>query len=523
VVPGPVASTGGGSATLYADGTFTYVSEAGETATSDTFTYLVDDGEGGQSAAAAVTITLSGDLVWYVDNDRGPGDGRSTSPFNVLSPLQGAGDPDSANETIFLFEGAGPYTGGLALESGQRLLGQPAGLVVSSQTLFPAGTGTRPVVTNGTGDGLTLANGNLVQSIAVNGAAGNGIAGTAIAGFSLVDLALTANGDSAAALESGIRIDGLTGSAAITDTEVTGSIVDNVSISASAGSATLAISGSSFHDNNATSGGQGLRLAAGGSSSLTATIDGSAFQRNRVTGLAASTASAGNLTVTVDGGTFDTNFVGLDLTHASSGSLIATVNDNSFSTTATNAGAPINLFLSSAAGSGAGSALRATVTDNTITNNGSGSAPGIWYHTGTSAGHARLHISGNDVSGIALRGISIEAGPGTSTVDATLSNNSVVVAAGGLEGIFVQAGTLSTDTVAVCADVQSNTASSPGSDIRVRQRFAATALRLPGYLGLGTDDAAVAAFLAAQNTVGDALATHQSVAGFGGGAACAAP
>jgi hypothetical protein len=437
--------------------------------------------------------------------------------------LQGAGDPDSANETIFLFEGAGPYTGGLALESGQRLLGQPAGLVVSSQTLFPAGTGTRPVVTNGTGDGLTLANGNLVQSIAVNGAAGNGIAGTAIAGFSLVDLALTANGDSAAALESGIRIDGLTGSAAITDTEVTGSIVDNVSISASAGSATLAISGSSFHDNNATSGGQGLRLAAGGSSSLTATIDGSAFQRNRVTGLAASTASAGNLTVTVDGGTFDTNFVGLDLTHASIGSLIAIINDNTFSTTATNAGAPINLFLSSAAGSGAGSALRATVTDNTITNNGSGSAPGIWYHTGTSAGHARLHISGNDVSGVALRGISIEAGPGTSTVDATLTSNSVDVAAGGLEGIFVQAGTLSTDTVAVCADVQSNTASSPGSDIRVRQRFAATALRMPGYLGLGTDDAAVAAFLAAQNTVGDALATHQSVAGFGGGAACAAP
>jgi hypothetical protein len=362
-----------------------------------------------------------------------------------------------------------------------------------------------------------------VQSIAVNGAAGNGIAGTNIAGFSLVDLSLTANGDSAAALESGIRIDGLTGSAAITDTEVAGSVFDNVSISTSAGSATLAVSGSTFRDNNATSGAQGMRLSAGGSSSLTATIDGSTFEGNRVTGLAASTAATGTLTVTVDGSTFDTNFVGLDLTHASSGSLIATIDDNDFSTTATNAGAPINLFLSSAAGSGVGSVLRATVTDNTITNNGSGSAPGIWYHTGTSAGHARLSISGNAVSNVALRGISIEAGPGSNTVDVTIVSNTVSVGAGGLEGVFVQAGTLSTDTVAVCADIRTNTATSPGSDLRVRQRFANTTLRLPGYLGLGTDDAAVAAFLAAQNTVGDTLATHQSLTGFAGGVACAAP
>jgi VCBS repeat-containing protein len=523
VVPGTVASAGGGSATLFADGTFTYISEAGETATSDSFSYVIDDGAGSQSPPATVSIALSGDVVWYVDNADGAGDGRSTSSFNSLSSLQGAGDPDAANETIFVFEGAGPYGGGLILEDGQRLLGQPAGLVISSQTLFPAGTGARPAVTNAAGDGLTLANGNVVESIAVDGAAQNGVSGANIAGFSLLDLSIAGNGDSAAALESGIRIDGLTGTAAITDTEVSGSAFDNVSISAAAGSASLAVSGSTFRDNNATSGGHGLRLSAGGSASVSATIDGSTFRRNHVTGVSAVTAAAGNLTMTVDGGTFDTNFVGIDVTHASSGSLIATIDGNSFSTTATNGGAPINLFLSSAAGSAAGSALRAIVSDNTVTNNGSGSAPGIWYHTGTSAGHARLLISGNEVSNVALRGISIEAGPGTSTVDATLVDNSVSVDAGGLEAIFVQAGTLSTDSVAVCADIRSNTATSPGSDIRVRQRFSATTLGLPTYAGLGTDDAAVAAFLAAQNTTGDTLATHQSATGFGGGAACTGP
>ena len=523
VVPGTVATSGGGSATLFADGTFTYISEVGETATSDTFTYVVDDGEGGQAAPATVTITLSGDLVWYVDNSGGAGDGRSTSPFASFGLLQGGVDVDGPNQTIFVFEGSGSYGGGIVLESGQRLLGQPAGLVMGAQTLLVAGTGSRPTITNAVGHGITLANGNTISSVAVNGADLNGVWGTSITGSTITDIRLTGNGTDPTTPGSGIQLDDPHGMVSIADSVVSGSKVDNVRITTSTGSVTIDIADTELSDTDAISGAHGLRLLAGGSSAVTATVDGVTFDGNRIYGLQALTSGTATVDLDVTGSTFTSNFVGIDLVHAGTGSLTATVNDNDFSSTLAAPGTPINVFLSASAGSGAGSILGATISNNTISNNGSGNAPGIWYHTGTSAGHARLALSGNIISGVTFRGIALEAGPGSSTLDASVSGNAVTVGAGGLEGIYVAAGTISADTVAICAHVSGNTVASPGSDIRVRQRFLGTTLRLPGYAGAGTDDGAVAAFLLAQNTATDALATHQSVAGFSGGAACVAP
>ena len=422
-----------------------------------------------------------------------------------------------------MFQGAGSYGGGLVLESGQRLLGQPAGLVVGSQTLFPAGTGTRPVITNAVGHGVTLSNGNLVQSVAINNADGNGIQGTGSTSPTLDDLSLSGNGTDATTPGSGINLVDPSGVVTISDSTVSGSKLDNVAISASSGSVTIDVGGSTLSDSDATTGAHGLRLLASGTASVTATVDGTTFEGNRVDGLQALTSGSATIDLEVTGGTFDSNFVGVDLVHAGAGTLTALVDDNDFSSTLTAGGAPINLFLSGAAGSGAGSFLAATVSNNVISNNDSGSAPGIWYHTGASAGHARLALTGNTITGVTLRGIALETGPGANTLDASLTGNTVTVSAGGLEAIFVQSGVVSTDTVAVCASISGNTAASPSSDIRVRQRFLNTTLRLPGYAGSGTDDAAVVAFLLGQNTAADGLATHQSVAGFGGGASCTAP
>src|SRR5215217_2518794 len=67
-------SAGGGTFKVFADGSFTYVNEAGDTGT-DTFTYTIRDaGMDGTyntyddlTSTAKVTITLTGE-VWYVDS-----------------------------------------------------------------------------------------------------------------------------------------------------------------------------------------------------------------------------------------------------------------------------------------------------------------------------------------------------------------------------------------------------------------------------------------------------------------------
>lgn len=178
---GNIVSTNGGSVTMNANGTFTYLPAAGFVGASDTFTYSLSDGFG-NTVMGTVTINFSG-RVWYVNNALGPaGDGRSTSPFNSLAPLTtgGAADPlDGSSDVLFLYQGSGNYGGGIVLETNQQLVGQPQGLVVGSDTLLPAG-GTNPTVTNAAGAGITLGQGNLVRRVNVAGTSGAGITGTGV-------------------------------------------------------------------------------------------------------------------------------------------------------------------------------------------------------------------------------------------------------------------------------------------------------------------------------------------------------
>ena len=81
--------TGEGTLTIDADGSFTYVPDAGFTGI-DTFTVQVTD------TVTPVTLTVNitvGELVWYVNNQTGPnnppgGDGRSTNAWETLAEAQ---------------------------------------------------------------------------------------------------------------------------------------------------------------------------------------------------------------------------------------------------------------------------------------------------------------------------------------------------------------------------------------------------------------------------------------------------
>lgn len=150
------ATTNGGSVVMEANGRFTYTPPAG-TVTDDTFQYaLTDDGAPPASTNGAVTIHFL-ERVWYVQNTAAAGGtGRSSDPFDTLAEAQTA---SVANDWIFVRFGDGTATGqaaGIVLKSGQHLVGEHAGLLVSAnfngngtnQVLFAAVANNRPLIDN---------------------------------------------------------------------------------------------------------------------------------------------------------------------------------------------------------------------------------------------------------------------------------------------------------------------------------------------------------------------------------------
>src|SRR5262249_18282934 len=175
------ATTNGGTVTLLADGSFTYDPPVGFTGT-DTFTYTATDGSKTDTATVSITLTSR---VWYVDNTYtgAISDGRSATPFKTLAPVNGASDADAPGDIIYVVEnGGGAYTGGLALENNEQLIGNGVALVVNSQTLRPAGS--KPTITNSGGNGVTLAQGDTVRGLiaqtTATGGASAGIAGSSV-------------------------------------------------------------------------------------------------------------------------------------------------------------------------------------------------------------------------------------------------------------------------------------------------------------------------------------------------------
>ncbi|HZH90615.1 MAG TPA: Calx-beta domain-containing protein [Pyrinomonadaceae bacterium] len=172
-----------GTVTLNPDGSFSYLPAPGFTGT-DTFTYTVSNSAvPSLTDTATVTITVS-NRVWYVNNAAAAGgDGRSSSPFQTLAPVNGAGgagDSDAAGDYIYLFTGNAAYTTGLTLEADQFFIGNGVALVVGSHTLRAAGT--RPTLSNGAGNALTLAVNTNTQGLNLTAASNAAIFGSGISG-----------------------------------------------------------------------------------------------------------------------------------------------------------------------------------------------------------------------------------------------------------------------------------------------------------------------------------------------------
>jgi len=207
-------STNGGTVNMVTTGgdrgSFSYVPAAGFTGT-DTFTYTIRD-DGFDSIAGnaddltsvgTVTITVGTQKVWYVNSAAATnGDGRSSSPFNTLSAATvngagGAGDVDAANDIIYLASSGTNYTGGLALEANQQLIGGGVSLIVGGFTLQAAGT--NPTIVNAAGDAVALSTNNTLRGFSVGNTSGNMIVGTSFG--TLTGDTLTLNGTAARLLD----------------------------------------------------------------------------------------------------------------------------------------------------------------------------------------------------------------------------------------------------------------------------------------------------------------------------------
>ena len=301
--PVTITTNQGGSVTVAVDGSFTYESSPGFTGT-DGFTYLVEDAAGNsdevmpfETSVGTVSINVA-TAVWYVDNDAGGTNvGSLSNPFNTATALQDAAAASTAGDLIFVFQGNTVYAGGIALQNDQMLIGEGEGLTIAFNDSLPGMTdiviaaGTSPVVTNGGGNGINLADSNTVRGLDIANTGGMAIhgvdAGTLIiskvgisgngGGFEITNSAAMnvtfTNLSSSDAGDEGISLTGATGTFAVTATDGTitntagaGIVID--------GSNSLDIGTLTFKSVTATGGVNGIKLKDISAGSFTVTGDG---------------------------------------------------------------------------------------------------------------------------------------------------------------------------------------------------------------------------------------------------------
>jgi hypothetical protein len=195
------------------DGTYTFTPTTGlnvnQTAS---FQYTVTDAQGLQSVSTGIVTMTVNDVVWYVDNTYAGGgsDGSYLKPFTSLTPLNNNGaDVDAAGESIFVFHNGGNYSDGIALEAGQKLLGDGQAFMANnhniggtSRTTGTDTVGTNSVIAMGTGTLVTLSTDNTVKGFTLD-ASGAAAVGMADGGTSV-----TSSAAGAKLLVSGVDFSG---------------------------------------------------------------------------------------------------------------------------------------------------------------------------------------------------------------------------------------------------------------------------------------------------------------------------
>jgi hypothetical protein len=220
------STTLGGTANVNANGAFTYTPPPGVQNLQDTFTCT--------TAGVVVTVTINlVERVWYIDNTAPGGNGSFAGPFPTLAEAEDASDE---GDTIFVFAGDFTDAGqdeGIALKTGQRLLGVGVGLRVEGLPIVDPAPPNCRVSNSGLGGAagdtpvVMLSTGNEVAGLTINAAFNEAVLALGGSGHTLHDN--TINLDLINGRE-GIRLLNVTGENTVTFNTITGSPRDGIKL-----------------------------------------------------------------------------------------------------------------------------------------------------------------------------------------------------------------------------------------------------------------------------------------------------
>jgi uncharacterized repeat protein (TIGR01451 family) len=208
VVSASGSTVAGGDFSVSADGGFSYRPPPGYEG-ADSFNYTIVDDDGNLDPAI-VSISVS-ETIWFIDNSAASvGDGRLSSPYNSLAAYNAAA-ADDPGDAIFIYEtGSGQYNGGIVLKNGQLLIGQGATASIGTiagitsplhSNPLPSTGGSRPTIANSGGNGISLAQDNLLQGFNLANVSGTAIAGTSVGSLLASEMTISS-------ANAGIDVDG---------------------------------------------------------------------------------------------------------------------------------------------------------------------------------------------------------------------------------------------------------------------------------------------------------------------------
>ncbi|MBL1264479.1 tandem-95 repeat protein [Methylomicrobium sp. RS1] len=442
--------------------------------------------------------------------------------------------------------------------------GSNGGLTVSGT----GSAGSGGTIQNGS-TGISLTN---TRNISLTRMQLNGFSDFAIRGSSVVDFMLDnsvingVNGNDAAADEGSVRFTGLTGSATISNSNISGGFEDNFKVVNTSGTLDrLTFTSTTIGANSTTDGNDGIGIESQGAGTvLNVTVQNSTF-----------TSARGDL--------FQLNVIG-----NSTADLVFTGNtlSNNHSAIATGGG---GVTISGGDNTGAGANLTSNISNNTfrdalghailfvkstdpgtfkatfnsnqigvagVANSGSLEGSGLKVQN-AGLGAVTVAVTNNQIRQYNNFGIELLTGGGATALsgelNSTITGNTIAnpgtnssAAAIAKNGIHLNAGTVSGDTYEICLDAGGsgalqnslsnsgapNDSAAGGEDIRLRQRQDTTVL-LRGYTGSANDNTAVQNYIIARNG-GDgapsAIASNQASTGSdgffntpGSGGACPLP
>jgi VCBS repeat-containing protein len=391
-----------------------------------TFTYTVCDTgnpDSACSAPATATVNVAGPVIWFVDSANGNdvnGKGTLAQPYKTIAKVDTV---DSANHRIFLYSGT--YADGIALNSGEWLIGQGLTGFADFDSLMsitpPAGTIGRPNLATGTATvqgTVALATNANVKALAIStSGATQGMAGSG--GLTGVDVSQSSI---ATATGTALSLNNVSGALALTSVSANGAAtgIDLTNVGA-----TVTVGGGAI-SNTSTA---GVSVNGGAANfSYAGTISNSSGRTVQV-----QNRSGG--TVTFSGALTGSGGTGISLASNSGGTItfsgtskVLNTAANTAVTLSNNTGATINfsnggLDIDTTSGTG----FNATGGAAAINVTGSGNS--IVSTTGTALNVASSNIGAD---GLTFQSISAGTGIGSAGVGISLNSTGLTGSNGGL-------------------------------------------------------------------------------------------